>query len=92
MNVKNPLDHIEDFTKRTNDYMGARAESTFGRYPLLFSLLTVFGIVSILHGFESLISHIPFLSDRPLLILLIGFIILVFTGSLYKSLERGRLN
>lgn len=83
-----PLGHIEDLTKKTEEYMGTRTRSTFARYPLLFSLLTVFGIVSVLYGFESFIAHIPFLADRPLLILLIGIVLLVFTGSLYKSLDR----
>jgi hypothetical protein len=88
MSPINPLDHIENLTKKTNDYMGTKTQSTFGRYPLLFSLLTVFGVVSVLYGFESLISHIPFLYDRPILILLIGLAVLVFSGSLYKTLEK----
>ncbi|MCR4306556.1 MAG: hypothetical protein NUV42_01155 [Candidatus Yonathbacteria bacterium] len=84
----NPLDHIENLTKKTNDYMGERAQSVLGRYPLLFSLLSVFGVVAVLYGFESVINQISFLADRPFLIFITGLGILVFTGSLYKSLDR----
>lgn len=83
-----PLEHIEDITKKTNEYMSAKTNSTLSRYPLLFSFLSVFGIISILYGFESLISRVPFLANHPLLVLFVGIVILIFTGALYKSLER----
>lgn len=82
-----PLAHIENITRKTNDYMGQRSQNAFGRYPLLFSLLSVFGVVSVIYGFESVISYIPFLSDRPFLIFFIGLFILLITGGLYKKID-----
>lgn len=90
--IGDPIEHIESLTKRTNDYMGTRVQSSLSRYPLTFSLLSVFGIVSILHGFESAISYIPYLSERPFLIFILGLLILIFTGTLYRGLEKKRLD
>ncbi len=52
-----PLEHIETITRKTNEYMETRTHSVFSRYPLLFSLLSVFGLVSVLHGFQSFIEY-----------------------------------
>lgn len=88
----NPLDQIEGLTKRTNDYMATQTRGTLGRYPVLFSLLTAFGVVAILHGFHSFIEHLPFLAERPLLVFFLGVIILIFTGTLYKKLEHRKVH
>lgn len=92
MSVINPLDHVEGMTRRANDYMGKQSRSVLGRYPVLFSLLTAFGVVSILHGFDSFIEYMPFLADRPLLVFFLGIIILVVTGTLYKKLGHRKLD
>lgn len=86
--TNDPLGKIESLTRKTNDYMGQRTQSAFGRYPLLFSLLSIFGIVSVLYGFESAIAYIPFLSDRPWMMFFIGLFVLLLTGSLYKRIDR----
>ena len=83
-----PLETIETITRQTNDFMGKTTGSALSRYPLLFTLLTVFGFVSIVYGFEAFINKITFLSERPLLVFAIGIAILVFTGSLYKVLNK----
>lgn len=57
------------------------------RYPTLFLILVTFGFVSTLYGFERVIHGIPFLGERPFLILLIGIATLVLTGTLYKKLR-----
>lgn len=88
---KNPLDYVEELAQKLNTRMNLQTKSVFARYPLTFSLLTVFGIVAILYGFESFINTIPFLAERPLLILGIGVGILIFTGTLYKNLNQRRL-
>lgn len=88
LKMKNdPLAHIENITRKTNDYMEERTKSAFSRYPLIFSMLSVFGIVSIIYGFESVISYIPFLSDRPYLMFFIGLFVLLLTGGLYKKID-----
>lgn len=57
------------------------------RYPTLFLLLVTFGFVATLYGFERVIGSVPYLGERPLLILCIGIVVLVVTGTLYKKLR-----
>lgn len=61
-------------------------DNAFNRFPLLFTMLTTFGVVTVLYGFEHLIDRISFLADRPIISLLTGLAILAVTGSLYKKL------
>jgi len=56
-------------------------------YPTLFMLLVTFGAVSTFYGFERLIQEVPYVGERPFLVLLIGIFTLVFTGTLYKKLS-----
>ena len=83
-----PLQQVEEVTRSINNYMQKRGRSVFGRYPLLFSLLGTFGVVLVLHGFDRIIGGIPFLNDRPMLLLAIGIVILALTGTLYKRIEK----
>ncbi len=87
-NAKDPLAELEGLTKKLNDELGGRTQSVLARYPILFSLLTIFGVVAVLYGFEAAIAKIPFLADRPLLVFLMGIAILIGTGTLYKGLHR----
>ena len=83
-----PLKQIEYITKQANDTIKKHGRGVFSRYPLLFSLLPTFGVVSVLYGFESMINRFPFLAGRPWLVFIIGILILIFTGTLYKRLQR----
>jgi len=73
-------------TNVTRSAKGFR-DSTFTRFPIIFSLLTTFGLVATLYGFEKVIDKIGFLSDRPEILLIVGLLTLAGTGSLYKKLS-----
>lgn len=60
--------------------------TAFRRFPVLFTLLTTFGVASVFFGFERFIMEIEWLNDRPLLILGMGLLVLALTGTLYKRL------
>ena len=62
-------------------------KSAFTRFPMLFVLLTSFGLVATFYGFEKVIDQIPYFIENPYMILLTGIITLLFTGSLYKKLS-----
>lgn len=68
--------------------MGKQTQGVLERYPLLFSFLVVFGVVALMHGFDAIIEYIPYLNDHPAIVFLIGLVILVATGSLYKRLDK----
>lgn len=65
-------------------------ERVLRRFPILFTLLTTFGVAAVFFGFERIISDITFLYDRPWLILTLGIVTLLATGTLYKVLDRSR--
>lgn len=63
-----------------------KRQSVFSRFPLVFTLLSTFGLVATFYGFEHLIDKSRLLSDNPLILLGVGIGTLIFTGALYKKL------
>jgi hypothetical protein len=86
--LKDPLEHIEQVTRRTDEYMGEKTRTVFGKYPVTFSFLVLFGVIAVLHGFEDIINRVPLFNDHPVFVFIIGLVILIFTGSLYKRLDK----
>jgi hypothetical protein len=63
-----------------------RRQSAFHRFPLLFTLMATFGLVATLYGFERLIDEVKFLNDNSFILLGVGILTLIITGTLYKKL------
>lgn len=61
-------------------------DHAFARFPLLFTLLATFGVVATFYGFQGILEKIPLLAEDPYISLIIGILILVLTGKLYKKL------
>jgi hypothetical protein len=64
-----------------------KRESVFSRFPLLFTLLGTFGVVSTLYGFEHALDKIKVFVNNPLIPLGVGLATLILTGTLYKKLD-----
>jgi hypothetical protein len=58
----------------------------FKRFPVIFTLLVTFGTVITFSGISRLIAKVPLLYNNPVITLLVGVLILLFTGTLYKRL------
>jgi len=86
--MKDPIKDIEKILKQTNDFSEKRAETTFKKYPIFFSLFVTLGFVSVLHGIELIFNKIQFIQNNPYLLVIIGLIILISTGSIYKIVDR----
>jgi hypothetical protein len=86
--ITDPLHEIEQVTMRLNKIMDGKTQGVFNRYPLTFSFLVLFGVMSVLHGYDAVIFKIPFLNNHPVLVFIIGLLILILTGSLYKRLQK----
>lgn len=69
----------------TNSFAPVR-RTVLERFPILFVLLTTFGVAAVFFGFERILAEIAYLNNRPWLILAIGLFVLLSTGSLYKVL------
>jgi len=62
-------------------------DSAFSRFPIVFVLLSSFGLVATFYGFEKVIDQIDFFNNNPHMILLMGIAVLFSTGALYKQLN-----
>ena len=81
------LERLEMIARKMNDTLGTHTRSVFGRYPILFSLLVVFGFVAVSEGVKGIIETVPLFYNHPWYMLIAGLVVLIVTGSLYKKLE-----
>ncbi len=89
MNIKDPIQSVENIVKEVHDTTSKYTEPVLARYPLLFAFLVIFSASMIMKGFEKMMSKVTFLQEHPVLLLLTGVVLLTFTGSLYKWLNKG---
>lgn len=75
--------HVEhDIEKKVKTYQ----KSALERFPFLFLTLSTFGGVMIFYGFEKIIDATPFIADNPVSMIVLGILILMGTGAVYKKL------
>lgn len=79
--------HIEKLTEQLNSRMAPHSQSAFKRYPITFALVALFGVVAVSEGIKSILEEIPMLQDSPVYMLLLGLLILVTLGLVYRKLE-----
>ncbi len=77
---------VEGTVHATDKFIRPYRNKVLHRFPITFTLLVTSGVTMTFFGFERIISGIPWLFDRPIIILIIGIAILVLTGTLYKKL------
>jgi len=83
---KHESSRSEDKELDALDRLALKRDSAFKRFPLVFTLLGTFGLVSTLYGVQHLFDKIPVLANNPILSITVGLLILLFTGTLYKKL------
>ncbi len=74
-------------TTEVDTYIKPIRTSVLKRFPILFSLLTTFGVATTFLGFEKIVSRVSFLDANPFIMLILGISILAVTGTLYKKLS-----
>lgn len=84
--VTNIEDQLTDIERQLEKYVAPTRLTVLQRFPVLFALLTTFGLVMTLLGLELLITEMAWLVERPLLMLAVGVGVLALTGTLYKKL------
>lgn len=72
--------------KSTLKRLANERDSAFRKFPLIFTLLGTFGVVSVLYGVQHLFDKVPYLVNNPILAVIVGLVILLLTGTLYKRL------
>lgn len=82
------LKKIEELTARLNRIFGEKGKMVFARYPLTFALLVVFGVTMVSQGVKDLLLKINIFQNQPWVMLGLGIIVLLVTGTLYKKLNK----
>jgi hypothetical protein len=80
--------HIERLTEELNDKMNARSKFVLRRYPLTFAIFILFGVVAVSEGVKGIIERVEFLNGHPWTMFLLGLIILLLVGSVYRKLDK----
>ncbi|MCB9815291.1 hypothetical protein H6785_01795 [Candidatus Nomurabacteria bacterium] len=78
---------IEKISESLTGKFSTVRDSAFARFPMIFVLLSSFGLVATFYGFEKVIDQIPYFNENPHMILMTGVVVLVLTGALYKKLN-----
>jgi hypothetical protein len=79
-------EHDKDKELDALEILAHTRDTAFKRFPLVFTLLGTFGLVSTLYGVQHIFNRIPILANNPIVSLVVGLLILLFTGTLYKKL------
>lgn len=82
------LKKVEELTAQLNKLFSQKGKSVFSRYPLTFALLVIVGATMVSQGIKELLLEILLFKEQPLLMLSVGMIILILTGTLYKKLSK----
>jgi hypothetical protein len=86
--MEDPIRKAENLVRGVHDEAGKYTKPVLKRYPLLFSFLLVFSVAAILDGFRMLAEQIEIFEKHPSLLIIIGIVSLLLTGTLYKSLDK----
>jgi hypothetical protein len=89
-NPRDQLDlllHIERLTEELNGQMSKRGRFVLKRYPLTFGILALFGVVAVSEGAKGMLEEAGLLKS-PVELFVIGLVVLLVLGSVYKKLEK----
>ncbi|MFT6829494.1 MAG: hypothetical protein ACJAV6_000324 [Candidatus Paceibacteria bacterium] len=81
------LEHAKHIEKDLEDRVIYYQRTAIQKFPFIFLGLSTFGGVAVFYGVEKIIDQTPHLADKPLAILIAGFVILILTGALYRKLN-----
>ena len=88
MASRNIIEEVEKAIKDFNNVADKHARPVLRRYPLIFILLVTFGGAAIFDGLKFFLDEVSIFKEHPLILMLIGVVILLFTGKLYKVLGK----
>jgi hypothetical protein len=89
MNGKDPIQEVEGIIKSVHDNAGKITQPVLRKYPLLFAFLVILSVSAITHGLRDLLNEVEFFNAHPGVLILLGILVLILTGKLYKWLEKG---
>lgn len=87
LKARDPFKEAEDTIRNVTTKAERYTKPVLSRYPLTFALLVTFSLAAILHGFELVAERIELFNRHPWLLIVIGLVLLIVTGTIYKVLE-----
>ncbi len=84
--MNNPLSQVRQKEEQVLHNLNQTRQSAVQRFPLLFTMLGAFGLVATFYGFEGIIDRIDLFTNNPVILLIVGVVALMVTGTLYKKL------
>ncbi|MFZ2522950.1 MAG: hypothetical protein WAW92_01025 [Minisyncoccia bacterium] len=85
---KDPILETEKMIREIHDGVSSYTNPVLRKYPLIFAFLVTFSFSAILHSFGLIIDDVPLLREHPYYLMLVGILVLILTGTLYKKLEK----
>lgn len=82
------LKRFESLSNQLNQMASMYTKSAVRRYPLTFTLLILFGVVAVSEGAKGILESMGVFSDHPWYLFITGLVVLIFTGNLYKKLNK----
>lgn len=79
---------MHDIPESVHEVFRRHRRSAFQKHPFFFSTLGLLGLVATWQGFDHVIAQIDYFAENPGTLLIIGLAILLFTGRLYRQLDR----
>lgn len=89
----NQLEHrvgelMHSIPESVHEVFRRHRRSAFEKHPFFFSTLGLLGVVATWQGFDDIIERVEFFDANPGSLLIIGLIILLLTGRLYRQMDR----
>ena len=86
------LEKVEDVAEKADKTIQKEWRPIFKKYPLTFTMMSVIGFVATVYGLEGVIDNIEFFHNNPFVVLIIGLLLLLLTGTLFKRLRNKEIN
>ncbi|MCA9347607.1 hypothetical protein KC930_03460 [Candidatus Saccharibacteria bacterium] len=56
------------------------------KFPLGFAIIASFGLITTTNGLQKMLENIPLINNNPWISFVVGLVILIATGTVYKKL------
>jgi len=84
--IDSPAEEKKDLDDKVLALIQYERKRAKEKFPLAYALIATFGAVSVFAGLNKLVNNIGLFERNPVLLVIFGLAILVFTGAAYKKL------
>lgn len=81
-------DFMHNIPSSVHEVFRRHRRTAFEKHPFFFSTLGLLGLVATWQGFDDVIERIDYFDANPGSLLIIGLVILLMTGRLYRQMDK----